>query len=91
MSCIVRPSGQMARERHDHTFQPTALVHEILQLIDQHRVSWQNRAQFYGVPAQLMRRIMLKYRGHNAEKRGGKAIGYRSMRARRWSRTGRRT
>lgn len=66
----------MQRERQDHTLQPTALVHEtFLQLIDQSRIQWQNRAQFFGVAAQLMRRVVLKYaRQHSAEKRGGKAL-----------------
>lgn len=66
----------MRRERRDHTLQPTALVHEaFLQLVDQNRIRWQNRAQFYGVAAQLMRRIVLKHaRSHNTDKRGGKAI-----------------
>ena len=65
----------MRRERHDHTLQPTALVHETyLQLVDQNRVRWQSRAQFFGVAAELMRRIMLKHaRSHNTEKRGGRA------------------
>lgn len=66
----------MRRERRDHTLQPTALVHEtFLQLVDQDRIRWQNRAQFYGVAAQLMRRIVLKHaRSHNADKRGGRAV-----------------
>lgn len=66
----------MWRERRDHTLQPTALVHEtFLQLVDQNRVLWQNRAQFFGIAAQLMRRIVLKHaRRHNTEKRGGHAI-----------------
>ncbi len=63
----------LGRERADHTLQPTALVHEaFLQLIDQNRVQWQNRAHFFGVSAQLMRRVVIKYaRHHNADKRGG--------------------
>ncbi|MEM7356287.1 MAG: sigma-70 family RNA polymerase sigma factor [Acidobacteriota bacterium] len=66
----------MRRERQDHTLQPTALVHEtFLHLVDQSRIQWQNRAQFFGVAAQLMRRIVLKYaRRQHADKRGGKAI-----------------
>ncbi len=66
----------MRRERRDHTLQATALVHEtFLQLVDQDRIRWQNRAQFYGVAAQLMRRIVLKHaRSHNADKRGGGAV-----------------
>ncbi|RMH15279.1 MAG: sigma-70 family RNA polymerase sigma factor [Acidobacteria bacterium] len=66
----------MRRERRDHTLQPTALVNEaFLQLVDQNRVQWQNRAQFFGVAAQLMRRIVLKHaRRHNTVKRGGQAV-----------------
>ena len=68
--------GMMRRERRNHTLQPTALVHEtFLHLIDQNRVQWHNRAQFFGVAARLMRRIVLKYaRSYNTDKRGGKTI-----------------
>jgi RNA polymerase sigma factor (TIGR02999 family) len=60
-------------ERPDHTLQPTGLVHEAyLKLIDQQRARWQNRAQFFGVAAQLMRRILVDHaRTHGAAKRGG--------------------
>jgi RNA polymerase sigma-70 factor, ECF subfamily len=63
----------MRRERPGHTLQPTALVNEAyLKLIDQKSARWQNRAQFYGVAAQLMRRILVDHaRQHQAEKRGG--------------------
>lgn len=63
----------LRRERQDHTLQPTALVNEAyLKLIDQKSARWQNRAQFYGVAAQLMRRILVDHaRQHQAEKRGG--------------------
>lgn len=63
----------LRRERQNHTLQPTALVNEAyLKLIDQHRAKWQNRAQFYGVAAQLMRRILVDHaRAHQAAKRGG--------------------
>jgi RNA polymerase sigma factor (TIGR02999 family) len=63
----------LRRERADHTLQATALVHEAyLKLIDQHSVNWQNRAHFFGVAAQLMRRILVDHaRGHLREKRGG--------------------
>lgn len=66
----------MRRERRDHTLQPTALVHEaFLQLVDQDRIHWQNRAQFFGVAAQLMRRIILKHaRRHRTAKRGGGTV-----------------
>ena len=63
----------LRRERQNHTLQPTALVNEAyLKLIDQRRAKWQNRAQFYGVAAQLMRRILVDHaRAHQAAKRGG--------------------
>lgn len=62
----------MRWERQDHTLQPTALVHEAyLRLVGQ-REDWRNRAHFFGVAAQLMRRILVDHaRGHQAEKRGG--------------------
>lgn len=65
----------LQRERGNHTLQPTALVHEAyLRLVDQSRVQWQNRAQFFGVAAQLMRRILVDHaRAHVAAKRGGQA------------------
>jgi len=63
---------QLGRERVDHTLQPTALVHEAyLRLVDQRKVDWQNRAHFFGVSAQIMRRILVDHaRRHAAEKRG---------------------
>ena len=63
----------LRRERRDHTLQPTALVNEAyLKLIDQKTAKWQNRAQFYGIAAQLMRRILVDHaRHHKAAKRGG--------------------
>ncbi len=59
--------------RRAHTLQPTALVNELfLKFSEQHRMSWQNRAQFFGTAAQLMRRILVDYaRAHYATKRGG--------------------
>lgn len=65
----------LRRERSDHTLQPTALVHEAyLKLIDQKQVKWQNRAHFFGIAANIMRRILVDYaRQHKAEKRGGDA------------------
>lgn len=59
------------KERPDHTLQATALVHEAyLRLIDQD-VSWQNRAHFFGVAAEIMRRILIDHaRKHQAAKRG---------------------
>jgi RNA polymerase sigma factor (TIGR02999 family) len=63
----------MRRESPEHTLQTTALVHEAwLRLIDQQRVRWQNRAHFFGVAAQLMRRILVDMaRSRNYLKRGG--------------------
>lgn len=63
----------LRRERREHTIQATALVNEFfLKFTEQHRISWQNRAQFYGVAAQLMRWILVDYaRTHAASKRGG--------------------
>jgi RNA polymerase sigma factor (TIGR02999 family) len=67
-----RAAAYLRRERPDQTLQPTALVHEAyLRLIGQDRVSWQNRAQFFGVAAQMMRRILVDHaRVHVAAKRG---------------------
>src|ERR1044072_4441692 len=54
--------NHLSRERSDHTLQTTALVHEAyLRLIDQRSVNWQNRAQFLGIAAQMMRRILINY------------------------------
>ena len=60
-------------ERHDHTLQATALVHETyLRLIDQRRVQWKSRAHFFAIAARLMRRILVDHaRSHQASKRGG--------------------
>lgn len=68
-------ANYMRRERSDHTLQATALVHEAyMQLVDQTRVTWQSRAHFFGVAAQLMRRILVDHaRTQNALKRGGDA------------------
>lgn len=65
----------LRREDPGHTLQPTALVHEAyLRLIDQRRVDWRNRAQFLGVAAGIMRRILVDHaRGRAARKRGGGA------------------
>lgn len=62
----------LARERQGMTLQTTALVHEAyMKLIDQHSVDFRNRAQFFALSAQAMRRILIdNARRHNAEKRG---------------------
>ena len=66
-------SNYLRRERAGHTLQPTALVNEAyLKLVGQKNAKWQNRAQFFGISAQLMRRILVDHaRRHQAEKRGG--------------------
>jgi RNA polymerase sigma factor (TIGR02999 family) len=66
-------ASYLKAERSDHTLQATALVHEAyLDLREMRHYSWQNRANFIGVMANLMRRILIEYaRRHNAEKRGG--------------------
>ena len=73
----------LRRERREHTIQPTALVNEFfLKFTEQHRISWQNRAQFYGVAAELMRRILVDHaRHHAATKRGGdrKCVSIRNV------------
>ena len=65
----------LLRERRAHTLRPTELVHEAyLRLIDQRQVNWRNRAQFVGLAAVMMRRILLNYaRERAADKRGGDA------------------
>ncbi|RPI53661.1 MAG: sigma-70 family RNA polymerase sigma factor [Acidobacteria bacterium] len=65
-------SSYLRRERPDHTLQPTALVHEaFIRLVDQRAVRWQNRAHFFGIAAQAMRRILVDHaRAHSADKRG---------------------
>ena len=68
-----RARAYLQREHPDHTLQATALVHEAyLRLVDQRTTTWRNRAHFFGVAAQLMRRILVDHaRRHRREKRGG--------------------
>ena len=65
----------LRRERANHTLQTTALINEAyLKLVDQYAVEWQNRAHFFGIAAQAMRRILVDhFRTKNREKRGGSA------------------
>jgi RNA polymerase sigma factor (TIGR02999 family) len=65
----------LRRERQGHTLQATALINEAyMKIIDQHSVNWQNRAHFFGVAAQMMRRILVDHaRSHLYAKRGGGA------------------
>src|SRR6188472_2186879 len=68
-------ASYLRRERPGHTLQPTALVHEAyVRLIDQRQIDWSNRAQFVGLAAVMMRRILVNHaRDRIAEKRGGGA------------------
>src|SRR6266536_3854121 len=63
----------MRRESPGHTLQTSALVNEaFLRLVDQKNVRWQNRSHFFGIAAQLMRRILVDHaRSHARQKRGG--------------------
>jgi len=64
----------LRKERQGHTLQPTALVHEAyLKLIEQRSVRWHHRAHFFGIAAQLMRRILVDHaRARQTAKRGGR-------------------
>ena len=63
-----------SREPAGHTLQPTALVNDVyLRLVNQREINWKNRAQFFGLAAQMMRRILVSHaRARHAAKRGGK-------------------
>jgi RNA polymerase sigma factor (TIGR02999 family) len=67
---------QLGRERQNHTLQSAALVNEAyLRLVDQRSVRWQNRAHFFAIASQLMRRILVDYaRSSQTAKRGGGAV-----------------
>src|SRR5947207_15724899 len=64
-------ASHLHRERDGHTLQPTALVHEVyLRLRGQRQVEWENRAQFLGIAARMMRRVLVDYwSNRNAGKR----------------------
>ena len=66
----------MSGEREGHSLQTTALVNEAyLRLVDSRRVDWQNRAHFFAVAAQLMRRVLVDFaRTRNYQKRGGEVL-----------------
>lgn len=68
----------MARERSDHTWQPTALVHEaFLKISDLSEIRWNDRRHFYSFVAQIMRQILVDYaRRHAAQKRGSQAVHF---------------
>jgi len=63
-------------ERRNHTLNATALVHEAyVKLVDQDKISWQNRAHFFGIASQAMRRILINYANARiAQKRGGNQV-----------------
>jgi RNA polymerase sigma factor (TIGR02999 family) len=62
----------MSGERRDHTLQPTALVHEAyIKMVDQDRARWRDRAHFFSIAAQMMRRILVDHaRNRKSQKRG---------------------
>lgn len=66
-----RAGAYLRRERQGHTLQPTALVHEAyLRLLKQHALDWQNRAHFFAIASQMMRRVLVDaVRAHRAAKR----------------------
>lgn len=68
-----RAAAHIRHERQDHALNPTALVHEAyLRLVDQRRVVWQNRGQFFAVASQMMRRVLVdRARARRATKRSG--------------------
>ena len=67
----VLAASYLSRERVDHTLQPTALVNEAyLRLLGQERITWKNRAHFFGIAANIMRRILVDHaRRSNAARR----------------------
>jgi RNA polymerase sigma factor (TIGR02999 family) len=69
-----RAAAYLRREPRNRTLQPTALVHEAyLRLVDQRRAVWHNRAQFFAVASQMMRRILVdRTRGRRMAKRSGR-------------------
>lgn len=71
-----RAAGFLRQERRDHTLQPTALVNEAyLRLVGRQPVAWRNRAHFFAVAAQIMRRILVDHaRARRATKRPGRAL-----------------
>ena len=72
---LRRQAERAMRREGEHTLQATALVHEAyLRLVDQRRVEWRNRAHFFGIAAQMMRRVLVDHaRARLSHKRGGGA------------------
>jgi len=81
MPMVYKEMHQLAHmhlrgERRNHTLNATALVHEAyMKLVDQDKITWQNRAHFFGIASQAMRRILVNYANARiAQKRGGNQI-----------------
>ena len=81
MPMVYKEMHQLAHmhlrgERRDHTLNATALVHEAyMKLVDQDKITWQNRAHFFGIASQAMRRILVNYANARiAQKRGGNQV-----------------
>lgn len=81
MPLVYKEMHQLAhmhlrRERRGHTLNATALVHEAyIKLVDQDKITWQNRAHFFGIASQAMRRILINYANARiAQKRGGNQV-----------------
>jgi len=81
MPLVYKEMNQLAHmhlrgERRNHTLNATALVHEAyMKLVDQEKITWQNRAHFFGIASQAMRRILINYANARvAEKRGGNNV-----------------
>ncbi|HZE69147.1 MAG TPA: ECF-type sigma factor [Pyrinomonadaceae bacterium] len=75
-NCDGKPLGILRRERPGQTLQTTDLIHEAyIRLVDQKNARWQNRAQFFGIAAEMMRRILVDHaRARHRSKRGGADI-----------------
>lgn len=68
-------SRQLSGERSNHTLQATALVHEAyMRLVDQHSVDWSNRAHFFSIAAEMMRRILVNHAESRAAKKRGDGV-----------------
>ena len=81
MPLVYKEMHQLAHmhlrgERRNHTLNATALVHEAyMKLVDQDQITWQNRAHFFGIASQAMRRILINYANARiAQKRGGNQV-----------------
>ena len=81
MPMVYKEMHQLAHmhlrgERRNHTLNATALIHEAyVKLVDQEKITWQNRAHFFGIASQAMRRILINYANARiAQKRGGNPV-----------------